>query len=175
MMRTKARRLWVSRLGQIRMESTGIRRHESERGNAFVELAVALPMLVLVLVGAVDFARVFYVAMELTAAARAGAQYGAKTAANTTKTAVMQSTAIAAAADIAGVSATAGRLCQCATDTGTFSATSPVNDCSDPCTGKHLVTTVTVNASATFNTISRLPGIPPTLSITRTATQRAPD
>lgn len=150
-------------------------RRTSERGSTLVELAVALPALVLVLVGAADFGRVFYTAMELTAAARAGAQYGSVTAANSSNTAVMQSTAIAAAGDVSGVSATASRFCQCATDTGAFSATTPPNSCADPCTGKHLVVTVTVNARATFNTISRYPGIPRTLAITRTATLRAPD
>ena len=50
--------------------------HRSERGSALVELAVTLPLLVLLVVGVADLARVFYVSMALTNAARAGAQYG---------------------------------------------------------------------------------------------------
>ncbi len=49
----------------------------SNTGSALVELAMCLPLLVLILVGTADFARVFYTSIALTNAARAGAQAGA--------------------------------------------------------------------------------------------------
>ena len=58
-----------------------------------MELAVTLPLLVLVMVGAIDFARVFYMGMELTNAARAGAQYGAYNPAQSGNIAGMQAAA----------------------------------------------------------------------------------
>ena len=39
------------------------RRLRSERGAALVELALSTPLLVVMIVGAVDFARAFYTAM----------------------------------------------------------------------------------------------------------------
>lgn len=145
----------------------------SARGAALVEVAVALPLLVLVVVGTMDFARVFYMSIELSNGARAGAQYGGRNVAQSSETANMESTATGAAANVGGVTASASRLCQCATDGGTFSNTTPVNDCSDPCAGKHLVVSVTVTATSTFTTVTRFPGIPYVLTISRSATMRA--
>ena len=58
----------------------------SARGASIVELAVALPVIVLLVIGAADFARVFYMAIELQNAARAGAQYGAANSGASTTT-----------------------------------------------------------------------------------------
>src|SRR5260221_3845737 len=60
---------WVSEA----VSTTSAMDSTRERGSALVELAIALPLLVAVLVGTTDFARVFYLATELTNAARAGA------------------------------------------------------------------------------------------------------
>ena len=76
----------------------------SDAGSALVELAVSLPLLVLVMVGTIDFARVFYTGMELTNAARAGAQYGAYNPAQSGDIAGMQTTA-AGSVNITGVDA----------------------------------------------------------------------
>lgn len=53
-------------------------RMKNERGSALVELALTLPLLVAIIVGAVELGRVAYFAIELTNAARAGAAYGAQ-------------------------------------------------------------------------------------------------
>ena len=152
-------------------------RAQSESGSALVELALALPLLVLVLISTIDFSRVFYVSIALTNAARAGAQYGSYSVAQSGATATMQTTATGAT-NLTGVTANASRTCQCATDDGTFSATSPTaNDCTSAettsCPSKHLVITVTVTTSKTFTTImNQFPGIPSSISLTRTATMR---
>src|SRR3954465_8617970 len=88
----------------------------SDAGSALVELAVSLTLLVLVMACAVDFARVFYVGMELTNAARASAQYGAYNPAQSGNIAGMQAAA-KDSVNITGVTATALRTCQCATST----------------------------------------------------------
>ena len=152
------------------------RRAAGESGNALVELAVCLPLLVLTLVGTVDFARVFYMSIELTNAARAGAQYGAFSPGHSGSATNMESTATAAV-NIPGVTAAAARLCQCADDAGTFSATTPVNDCTSAVTtvctgGTHRVMTVTVTTTKTFTTLANFIGIPSTLNLTRSATLR---
>jgi Flp pilus assembly protein TadG len=152
-------------------------RQRRDTGSALVELAICLPVLVLVMIGTIDFARVFYTSISLSNAARAGAQYGAYNLAQSGDTATMQTTATGAT-NLTGVTAAASRSCQCATDLGVFSYTSPtLNDCTSPettsCGVNHLVVTVTVTASKTFTTImSHFPGIPNSLSLSRAATMR---
>jgi Flp pilus assembly protein TadG len=57
-------------------ESSEVRVRRS-RGQALVELAVTLPFLLLLLLAAVDFGRLFYVYVGVENAAREGAAYGA--------------------------------------------------------------------------------------------------
>lgn len=47
-----------------------------ERGQALVELAMLLPILLIILLGIIDFGRVFYAYVTITNAAREGARYG---------------------------------------------------------------------------------------------------
>jgi Flp pilus assembly protein TadG len=148
----------------------------SEGGAALVELAVSLPVVLLVFVITIDFARVFYLSIALTNAARAGAQFGSSTLARSGNTTGMQTTAINAV-NTTGVSAVATRLCQCASDTGVFSPTAPTaNDCTSPaavsCAGSHRVITVTVTTTKTFTTVMSFPGVPSSLSVSRNATLR---
>ncbi len=144
----------------------------SDAGSALVELAVVLPLLVLVMAGAIDFARVFYTGMELTNAARAGAQYGAYNPAQSGNIAGMK-TAATGSVNITGVTATASRICQCATSAGTFSAATCTTTCPS---GRHLVVTVTVTASRSFTTLmGSFPGIPHSVDLVRSATLRVPN
>lgn len=150
----------------------------SEAGGALVELAVALPLLVVVFAGTIDFARVFYTSMALTNAARAGAQYGAYNATLSGDFTGMQTRA-QAATNTTGITAVASRLCQCASNSGTFSATAgTANDCTSPettaCPQGHRVITVTVTTTKIFTTIiSGFPAIPSSVNLSRTATMRA--
>jgi Flp pilus assembly protein TadG len=153
------------------------RPHRGEAGNALVEVSITLPLLFLLILGATDLARVFYTAIELTNAARAGAQFGAASLGNSGNIAGMQNEATNAV-NMSGVTATASRLCQCASDTGTFSATSPsANDCTvAPATAcpanSDRVITVTVTTTKSFSTIASVPGFASPMSLTRTATLR---
>jgi Flp pilus assembly protein TadG len=161
-------------------------RARQQRGSATVELAVALPLLIAVIVGTVDFARVFYWEMALTTAARAGAQWGAQSTTNAADIATMKSTALAAAStDIPSLALsdiTATCTLQCVPDSpGTVSYTtttpSPSSSCSatsPACTsGSHLAWLVTVGATKTFTTLGYYPGIPSSVPMTRSATMRA--
>jgi len=133
------------------------------------------PMLVLLMVGAADFARVFYTSIELNSAARAGAQYGASNLARSGDTSGMQTKATGAV-NITGVVPVATRTCQCADDAGTFSAlaggTTCATDVATSCLSKHRVVTVTVTASKTFAPIANYAGIFSPVALTRTATLR---
>jgi Flp pilus assembly protein TadG len=54
-----------------------IRQHRCESGQALVELALMMPIMMLLLVGALALARVAYAAIEVSNAAKAAVQYGA--------------------------------------------------------------------------------------------------
>ena len=142
-----------------------------DAGSAIVELSVVLPMLVIVMVGTIDMARVFSTAMELTNAARAGAQFGAANLGNSANTAQMEAIALAAV-NITGVTAVASpSVCECAADDGSsFAATScTLTTCAG---GQHRVITVSVTASKTFSLI--MPSVLPfaSIALSRTATLR---
>jgi Flp pilus assembly protein TadG len=53
------------------------KRRRGARGAVMVELAVAMPVLVLIVWGAIDFARAYYTANSLATAVREGARYAA--------------------------------------------------------------------------------------------------
>jgi len=147
------------------------RRWGAETGSALVELAVALPVLVVLFVGTIDFARVFYTSMALTNSARAGVQYGAHNAIRSSDAPGMILTA-QNATGVGGITAVPSRTCQCATEAGVFDV-APIS-CASTCTSpKHVVVTVTVTTSKTFTIImSGVPGIPGSVSLSRTATMR---
>jgi hypothetical protein len=122
------------------------------------------------MIGTIDFARVFYVGVELTNAARAGAQYGAYNPARSADVPGMEATAAHSGnIDITIVPPTPLRTCECASAGGEGA---PVT-CSTTCaSGQHLVVTVTVAASKNFTTIMKYPGIPRSILLKRTATLR---
>lgn len=64
-----------------------LRRHQrpaAERGQSLVELAFVLPLLAIILLGAIDFGRVFYSYITITNASREGARYGSANPTDTT-------------------------------------------------------------------------------------------
>ncbi len=125
-----------------------------------IELAISIPLLMIVLAGAVDFGSACYVAIEVTNAARAGAQYGAQ---NSTTMVDTNGIILAAKNEAANIltssSATAGKTfwvtgypqtsygCECSDGTNVQTGTTT---CS--CTGgKNQVDFVLVTTQATYN------------------------
>ena len=158
-----------------RLSLAGGLRLRSSHGAAFVELAVSLLVIVMVLVGTTDFARVYHHVIDLENAARAGAQFGATSLANSNDTAGMAAAAVAAAPDTP-LTAVASNACVCASDDGSTTLRSvPCDDsCPEGATPEeHLVVMVTVNASYTFRTFAKVAPIPSNFTLTRTATLRA--
>jgi hypothetical protein len=64
----------------IRRTLFGGSRRRSQGGQALTELAVAIPLLMILIAAAMDFGSACYLAIEVNSAARAGAQYGAQNA-----------------------------------------------------------------------------------------------
>lgn len=133
-----------------------------------------MPILLLLVVGTVDFGRIFFKSMAVAQAARAGAEYGAQSMTKSTDVAGIKTAAEnAVASDLTLVDAdltVPARTCECATDAGVFSATSPANTCDGTgCSaGSHTVVTVSVTAAKSFSTIINYPKIKSPITITRT-------
>jgi Flp pilus assembly protein TadG len=152
-------------------------RHErsSEAGAALVEAALTLPLLLLVLFGAIDFGRVFYAASAASEAVQAGVHYGSRQTNRvdyidpTSPEALthydqMEAAASNAASDISGFSAIASSFCTCS------GAPDTTVTCDTACPiGDTLRYYVQVDGTYTFTSAVPYPGIPHTLVINRTA------
>jgi Flp pilus assembly protein TadG len=141
----------------------------AERGQSLVELALLVPLLLLLLVGIIEIGRFAYYSILVANAARAGAQYGAQN--------------LATAADIAGIklaakndglatlTVTPTQLCGC---DGTSLADKAGGGC--PATGcatpKSPLVYVSVKADGTFSSLFSFPGIPATFTVSSTEKMR---
>jgi len=151
---------------------TGAGAWSSDCGGALVELALVLPLLLVLLFGAMDYGRAFYSSMAVTHAVRAGVQYGASSVTNSADTSGMQAAATAAASDVAGFNAIASRFCACWT-ASTLTEVA-MGSCTATCTSPSVIRIyVSVTGTRTFNTLVGYPGLPSSLVITRTARMRA--
>lgn len=99
--------------------------NRGRRGNALIELALATPMLFLLLVGVIDFGRSFYFTDIAAGAARAGAGYGAISSANFGNYAGMEAAARAAAVGVPNFTATASSFCKDSAGTAVNCAANP--------------------------------------------------
>jgi Flp pilus assembly protein TadG len=133
---------------------------------------VAVILLCFIALGTVDFGRVSYMAMALTNAARAGAIYGSQSLAKSNDLSGMETAARgSAAADIGVISTSTSRSCECQIGSATptvMGSCPPVGTC----TGTVRIR-VKVIASKTFTMIKAFPGLPGTVSLSRTAIMRA--
>jgi Flp pilus assembly protein TadG len=135
------------------------------RGQSAVELGLLTPILVLVLVIAADFSRVFYMSIEAANAARAGVQYGAQSTIQASDTAGMQQAALNDGSNLSGLTANASNFCECPP------STSHVTCSSTTCSGMEMY--VQVNTSAQFHTLVHYPGVPSTVTLNESALMRA--
>jgi len=145
------------------------RLRRSERGGAMAELAVILPVLILFAVGVMDYGRVFFRALIVANAARAGAEYGTLSVANSGEDADIQGFAKLDGQEISGMRVTSAQVCRC----GDNVVACATGTCPGYGSGAPRVYVV-VTAIDTVNLILRYPGLPSRVPISRTATFRAP-
>ncbi|MGA7926032.1 MAG: TadE/TadG family type IV pilus assembly protein [Candidatus Sulfotelmatobacter sp.] len=118
-------------------------------GQALVELALALPFFLLLIMGTFEFGRLAYISMEVANAANAGAHYGAQNHITASDTAGMQLAAQSDAANMEGLSATAIYFCACSNVAGSPTQTLGTG-CKTTCTSPGiLLEYVKVSTSAT--------------------------
>ena len=140
----------------------------SELGSGIIEFAVALPVLVLLVIGIADFGRMFFTGIAVANAARAAAEYGAsKVSPNSGDTALINQAGRDEAGDVGSLLVTSERFCRC--PDGTIPA------CEGACPAPSTWVEVFVKAKAqkTINLIIGYPGIPQTLTFRDSATFRA--
>ena len=143
-----------------------IGRSTSSRGTSTVEMAMILPVLLLLTLGAVDLGRVFYDAVGVANAARAGLSYGSLSKAYSQDTTKITEVANADAVTMpGGVTLNVTRICHCVIN----NIHTPV-DCENTCPGAlEPWVYLKAQASKTYSTLFPFPGIPDGVSITRDA------
>lgn len=149
-----------------------LRKFSSGQGAA--ELALALPVVVVLLFVVCQFARVFYTAMGIASAARAGVQYGPQSYVKAIDTTGMNAAATADGQNIPGLTASSTHFCMCDGDQCSPSQSNPcIVSCSAPpstCTEPKVF--VKVTTTATFQTGVSW-GLPSTIPLSSVAVMQA--
>jgi Flp pilus assembly protein TadG len=139
------------------------------QGSSLVELAFVLPVLMVVLLGIIDFGRVFYTSAEVANAAHAGAIYGSRTLSLANSTTGMQTAATTDAADTTGMTSTASVVCECTQGGSVVICQTAQSSC-----GLTIpLVYVTVTTSAKLTPLVPWPGIPNPITVNATAKMRA--
>lgn len=141
-------------------------RMRGESGQALVELALVLPVFVLLLIGSAEFARLAYASIEVANAARAGIQYGAQNRSTSVDLTGMEAAAVQDAANVTALQASAANFCVCGSG-------GPINCASaqSSCNGR-ILDYVQVNTSATVDPLFHCPGLPKTFTMYGQAVMR---
>ena len=136
-----------------------------ESGQSLLEFALAAPVVMLFLVGAIEIGRAASLSILVNNAAHAGVQYGAQNLATAADDVGMQNAALNDAQNIAGLTAVASHFCSCAD--GSSSSCQP-GDCS----GSHRLVYVQVNTTGQFQPLMNYPGLPSSYTLNGQAVMR---
>lgn len=140
-------------------------RTNRESGQALIEFALCMPILLSILLGAVEFGRMEYASIEVTDAAMAGVQYGAQSVRTAVDTTGIQTVASNAAPDITMQTPTVSTSCICSDGSA---STCLSTDCSTSAIEKIL----TVQTQAQFTSVIKIPGVPNTFTLNGQAVQK---
>lgn len=133
------------------------RRLRDDSGNSLLEIALVLPVLLLILVAAADFGRAYFVSIQLASATQAGALYGTQTPTDLTG---IVNAANSNAIGVTGVTTTATFGCECSDGTNAVAACTAGPTCT-----YNVLNYVDVVSTATYRPILRYPGIPSTMTL----------
>lgn len=140
-----------------------------EEGASLLELAIVLPLFPLLLFGAIDFGRAFYLAAEVAGAAQAAALYGSQ---NPTDITGMQNAALADAPNVPNLSAgTPTVSCECP-DGSNVSSCLPT--ALPACSGTtQWIYRVNVTVTGSYSPLIPWPGVPPATTLSSSAAMRS--
>ncbi len=143
-----------------------LQRVKAEGGQALAELAVAVSLLSLVLLGGYELGEVAYQSIAVSDAAMAGVQYGTRNPAAAADTGGIQNAAAAdAPTNLTSFVATPTISCICSN--GTASTCLPTD-----CTGASIETILTVKTQATIYPPVQIPGLPSAFTLKVQAIQK---
>jgi len=137
----------------------------SEEGSALVELALSMPMLCIMLLGAAEFARLAYASIEVTNAAHAAAVYASSSHGAASDSPGVVNAGTSDSLNLVGSSKITvnnpSLSCQCSD--GTTVACTDNKTCTNSNT--RMITTVMVTTKTTFSPMISLPGWKPTFTL----------
>ena len=143
-----------------------MKRTHQGKGTAAVELSLMIGILLLILMGTIDVGRVFYAAVTMADASRAGAQYGIRSNGFTSDDSGMQTAAGDNAQDLGAVTTSPGRYCRC--EGGTTNVNCVTGTCSEGVPQVY----VRVETQGTYNTTFGYPGLPDVIPLSSATTFR---
>jgi Flp pilus assembly protein TadG len=142
-----------------------LRGKEGQCGQALVELAITMPLLLVIFVGAFEMGRVAYTSIEVSNAALAGVQYGSQTAATAGDVTGIQTAAQNDAPNVALGTTTVSSTCICSDGSA---STCLSTDCST----SHIETILKVQTQAAFDPGFHLPGLATSYTLQGQAIQK---
>jgi Flp pilus assembly protein TadG len=157
----------ICKLGGYRLQRPRTTRAGGQRGQSLVELALVVPILLILLVGIIEIGRFAYYSILVSNAARAGAQYGAQSLATAKDTVGITAAANRDGQGGTGLTVTPGQRCGCSGTT--LTATCPATLCVLP---NHALVYVRVQVQGQFNSLFNYPGLPAALNVTDVAEMR---
>jgi Flp pilus assembly protein TadG len=142
------------------------------RGQSLVEFAMIVPVMLLLLVGAIEIGRFAHYSILVSNAARAGAQYGALSLATAGDKNGIVNAALADGQSVQGLTIdTPAELCGCSA--AIVGGTPPGTTCPATCTPPdHGLVYVQVTANGTFPSLFKYPGIPKSFTVSSTEKMR---
>lgn len=142
-----------------------------ESGAALIELAFLTPLFLVLLLGAFDFGRAFYLEMGLASGAQAGALFGSQYPTDTTGISTVTSSNVPSGSDLTVNSPTVAYGCECS-DGSNYAASS--SSCTATCKAAGLdeVCRVDVTVTGTYTPLFPWPGLPSSMTFTSKASMR---
>jgi len=135
-------------------------RRFGEEGSALVELAISLPLLSLILLGAAEFARLAYGSIEVVNAAHAAAMYASSNLAASADSSGITNAANSDASNLTGGNAISVKsvttACTCSNTAYTPTSCNDNSTCIN--NNASMITAVTVQTQSTFSPLIRIPG-----------------
>ena len=140
-------------------------RMRRNRGSSMIEFALVSPLLLLLLSGVLDYSLALRIALAVSDAARAGAQYGSSSVANSADLAGMEAAAHNAVPNLSTLTATAVRSCRCPNGSAV--------SCAGNCASGAMSVYVEVSTQTTAPNPFAYPGLSFTGAISAKAVMRA--
>jgi Flp pilus assembly protein TadG len=138
---------------------------ESESGQALVEISVAMSLLTLILLGAVQFGQIMFTSIKVVNAAKAGVEYGAQTGFTAEDSTGISNAAKASASSLTGMTVNSSYTCACSDGTA---STCLNTDCS----ASRIIETVSVTTQYKLTPIVHLPKMANSITLNGSAIQK---